>query len=316
MDLISVIMPVYNVSKYVGTSIDSILNQTYANFELIIVDDCSIDDTFSICKKYADKDNRIKLYKNETNMKIEATLNKALIYAKGKYIVRQDGDDISVPNRFEVLKEYLDSHPDISLVGSDIIKIDNDGNEFGVKHFPYTQEAIKKIAVLASPVMHIWMTYKSIYDEIGNYRVFTGSEDHDFLLRLISKGYKCTNVPNFLGYKQRVERDGNSSLTFGLRKFKSTLYVVKLFKQRQRKGVDTYSLENMHKNTTAGKLNTKLFAFSSSVLLKAVKAKDGKQYLKMLFYIFLSLVSPYRWKYLINSFKFFVIMKQQGRGRE
>ena len=311
MELISVIMPVYNVSKYVGASIESILKQTYSNFEFIIVDDCSTDDTYFVCKQYADIDNRIKLYKNEKNMKIEATLNKALSYAQGKYIVRQDGDDISVSNRFEVLKEYLDNHPDIALVGSDIIKIDNNGDEFGVKHFPYTQSAIKKISLLTSPIMHIWMTYKSIYDDIGNYRVFAGSEDHDFLLRLISKGYKCSNVHNFLGYKQRVEREGNSSITFGLKKFKSTLYVIKLYKQRQKKGIDTYSLENMKKNTSANKLNTILFAFSSSVLVKAVKARDRKQRLKMMFYIFLSLVSPYRWKYLLYSMKYSIIMKQQ-----
>ena len=78
MDLVSVIMPTYNVEKYVGEAIESILNQTYENFEFIIVDDCSTDSTYEICKKYANQDSRIKLYKNSENLKISKTLNFAL----------------------------------------------------------------------------------------------------------------------------------------------------------------------------------------------------------------------------------------------
>ena len=85
--LVSVIIPCYNASKYVEQAIRSIMNQTYKNLEIIVTDDCSTDDTFEILQNLAKQDSRIKLYKNETNLKIVKTLNNMILQANGKYIV-------------------------------------------------------------------------------------------------------------------------------------------------------------------------------------------------------------------------------------
>ena len=94
--LVSVIIPCYNAEKYVESAIRSIMNQTYKNLEIIITDDCSTDDTLEILQKLAKEDSRIKLYKNETNLKIVKTLNNMISQANGKYIARMDADDISL----------------------------------------------------------------------------------------------------------------------------------------------------------------------------------------------------------------------------
>ena len=144
MKLISVLMPTYNVEKFIGAAVESILTQTWTNFELIIVDDCSTDHTYNILKEYAAKDSRIQLYKNEINSKICKTLNKALCHAKGEFIVRMDGDDVSLPDRFERLYQFLVDNPQVDLVGSNVITIDEEGKEIGRKSYIYTNEGIKR----------------------------------------------------------------------------------------------------------------------------------------------------------------------------
>lgn len=115
--LISVIMSVYNDSQYVKSAIDSILNQTVSDFELIITDDCSTDDTVNIIS--AIKDDRILLIQNTENRGLTKNLNSMLEIAKGEFIARMDGDDISLPNRFKKQLEYFDRHKETELIGSD-----------------------------------------------------------------------------------------------------------------------------------------------------------------------------------------------------
>ena len=100
--LVSVIIPVYNVEKYVKEAIQSIQNQTYINLEIIVIDDGSSDKTYTIVEELARNDERIKLYKNEKNLKIVKTLNRALSLANGENIARMDGDDISALDRIEI----------------------------------------------------------------------------------------------------------------------------------------------------------------------------------------------------------------------
>ena len=99
MELISVLMPTYNVEKFIRQAVESILNQTWDNFEFIIVDDCSQDRTYEILSEYANKDSRIKLYRNDTNSKICKTLNRALAHASGKYIVPVSYTHLTLPTR-------------------------------------------------------------------------------------------------------------------------------------------------------------------------------------------------------------------------
>lgn len=109
MPKISVILPAYNAEKYINEAIDSILTQTYRDFELIILNDCSKDRTEEIILSY--EDDRIVYLKNQVNMGVAATLNRGLAAAKGEYVARMDADDISLPERFEKQAAYLDEHP-------------------------------------------------------------------------------------------------------------------------------------------------------------------------------------------------------------
>ncbi|MEZ3422496.1 MAG: glycosyltransferase family 2 protein [Lachnospiraceae bacterium] len=129
MPRVSVIMPLYNAEKYVKQSINSILNQTYTDFELVIVDDQSTDNSYEIVQQIQDK--RIHLFQNSKNLGIAQTRNIALQHASGEYIAIMDDDDIAPLYRFEKEILYLDSHKDIIAVGGHCRYIDKDGNDLG-----------------------------------------------------------------------------------------------------------------------------------------------------------------------------------------
>ena len=123
-------MGVYNCSKTLKEAINSILEQTYSNWEFIICDDGSIDDTYEIVEGYAKDDARFILLKNDKNMGLNYTLNRCLEKATGKYVARMDGDDISLPNRFEKQVKFLEENPKYALVSSSMIMFDETG-DFG-----------------------------------------------------------------------------------------------------------------------------------------------------------------------------------------
>lgn len=122
--LISVLLPVYNCEKYVFEAISSILNQTYSNFELIIIDDCSTDTTLQICKSF--KDERIIRIEKEKNSGYTSSLNYGIGIAKGKYIARMDGDDVSLPTRFEKQVDFMEANGDVVVCGSSFSIIETD----------------------------------------------------------------------------------------------------------------------------------------------------------------------------------------------
>lgn len=129
--MVTVLLPVYNGEKYLREAIDSILNQTYTDFEFLIINDGSTDRTEEIILSYTDP--RINYVKNEQNIKLIATLNKGLKLAKGKYIARMDGDDVSLPTRLEKQIGYMEKHPEIGLCGSYIQTLEA-GSEYIIKY--------------------------------------------------------------------------------------------------------------------------------------------------------------------------------------
>ncbi|PNV62606.1 hypothetical protein C0033_08595 [Clostridium sp. chh4-2] len=123
--VISVIMPIYNAENYVEEAIESILNQTYGDFELIIIDDCPTDSTMKKVNGY--KDDRIVVIHNETNLGISHTRNKGLEVCRGKFIALMDDDDIAMPDRFKIQVDFLNRNPDIDVVGGRYQMITEDG---------------------------------------------------------------------------------------------------------------------------------------------------------------------------------------------
>ena len=146
---ISVLMPVYNCALYLVEADESILNQTITDFELIILDDCSSDNSAEIAKSFTDK--RIIYHCNETNLGLANNLNVGLHMAKGKYIARMDGDDISLPDRFQTQIDFLESHPDIDLCSCGLQMF---GTEITIWVRESNPEAVKITMMFYSPVLH------------------------------------------------------------------------------------------------------------------------------------------------------------------
>ena len=124
---ISVVMPVYNGEKYLREAIESILDQTYQDFEFIMVNDASTDGSGSILSEFANLDQRIRILTNESNLGIAGATNRGIAQARGEYIALMDQDDISLPERFEKQVEFLSNHPDISVLGTNSIILEEDG---------------------------------------------------------------------------------------------------------------------------------------------------------------------------------------------
>ena len=125
---ISVIMGIYNCEETLGESIDSLMSQRYQDFELIMCDDGSVDQTYNIAKEYKKRyPNKIKLLKNESNKGLNYTLNRCLKDAEGEYIARQDGDDISLPDRFFKEVQFLDDNLEYAIVSCPMIYFDKNG---------------------------------------------------------------------------------------------------------------------------------------------------------------------------------------------
>lgn len=130
MSKISVIMPVYNAERYLKKTIDSLLNQTYGDFEIVAVDDCSIDKSYEILKSI--KDSRLKVYRNKKNQGIAYTRNYALACADSEYIAIMDDDDLAPDYRFKVSVDFLEQNPDIDIVAGNTCIIDEEDNVTGI----------------------------------------------------------------------------------------------------------------------------------------------------------------------------------------
>lgn len=167
MPLVSVILPVYNGLPYIRESIDSILNQTFRDFELIIVNDGSIDGSENVIDSYSD--NKIIVI-NQENQGLAKSLNNALRIAKGEYIARQDADDISMPNRLKLEVEFLNAHPECGIVGSwSKIWHENTPTNRG-HHHPSDNGTLQFLSIFDSFFVHSSvMARKSIIDLAGGY---------------------------------------------------------------------------------------------------------------------------------------------------
>lgn len=141
--IVSVIMPVYNREAYIAEAIESVLNQTFIEFELIVVDDKSVDRSLEIIQRYACLDDRIKVISNLSNKGPGASRNIALSQAKGKYIALMDSDDVCLPDRFEKQTKYLEENSEVWILGSNVVKIDSRGNKIGVWNLPQKQYLLR-----------------------------------------------------------------------------------------------------------------------------------------------------------------------------
>lgn len=212
MPLISVIMPVYNAESYLKIAIDSILAQSVDDFEFIIVNDASKDSTKQILEQYKEKDSRIYIIDNYVNLGLTISLNKGLQIARGKYIARMDGDDISDPSRFKYQIEFLEKNEDVALVGSWFETID-ENDIITNKMRPFNRyDDIYQYSLVNNPMCHgSIMVRAEIMKEFQGYDcIYKYAQDYDLWLRIMEK-YKINNLPRYL-YKLRIHSNSVSNI--------------------------------------------------------------------------------------------------------
>lgn len=202
---ISVVMSVYNGQKYLKEAIESVLNQTFPDFEFIIFDDCSTDKSLSIIETYTDK--RIKLIKNEINKGLTVNLIEGVKIAQGEFLARMDADDICIPQRLEVQLEFLINNPKISILGSAVTFFEDNGQEFiGIQ--PLTHEEIVVELLFGFTMLHpsVMMRLANLHLNHLNYNpYFKYSQDFDLWVRA-SKILKFANLNKSL-LKMREHSD-------------------------------------------------------------------------------------------------------------
>lgn len=193
-------MPVYNAAKYLDASIKSIFNQTFSNFEFIIINDCSIDNSKKIIKSYDDK--RIRYYENYKNLGIAATLNHGLELSKGKYIVRMDADDISLPKRIEKQIDFMETNSKTGICGTYCKTFGLFEKEF---FYPTLHSEILKAILTYNPIAHPTAIFRNDFFKKFklNYSVkYKYCEDYELWTRAI-KYFEIANIPEILLYHRR-----------------------------------------------------------------------------------------------------------------
>jgi len=197
---ISVIMATYNCEETVAESIQSIIKQTYENWELIVCDDGSTDGTFEILKGFQEKmPEQFVLIKNEKNQMLPYSLNRCLEKVTGQYVARMDADDLSAPTRFEKQVAFLQGHPDIDMVGTGIVV--SDGNKI-VGTIVKPPRPTKLDMIHASCFSHATiMTYPYVYEKLNGYSLDPSVirvEDMDLWFRFFAAGFYGDNIPDLL----------------------------------------------------------------------------------------------------------------------
>lgn len=218
--LISVIMPVYNGEKYLASAIESILNQTYDYFELIIINDGSTDNSMDIINNYAKMDNRI-LVVSRKNRGLVYTLNEAIKISTGEYIARMDADDISHTLRFEKQVYLLNDNPNLYLVGTDFElifeeNVSEDLKQEMIKFQEFSNKPIPQQRRFDSllegyRILHpTWMIRKELFANIGYYKNYN-SEDGEFLFRTTVCGYDMDKVNETL-FSYRIHNKSKGAI--------------------------------------------------------------------------------------------------------
>ncbi len=193
---VSVILPAYNCEKYIAQAIESVLQQTFTDLELIIINDGCTDKTESVILSFTDP--RIIYLKNEINRGLIFTLNKAIDITRGKYIARMDADDISIPIRLQMQKDFLDQHSETGLVASTVEFIDNNnrpGEYWELDKKTLTSSLIKQVMAKESCIAHPSVMGRSEIFQKYRYKDYQKNiEDFDLWLRLLNDGIIISKI--------------------------------------------------------------------------------------------------------------------------
>lgn len=209
---ITIILSVHNSELYLAETLDSIFEQTFTNFELIIIDDCSTDNTREIIKEYTNNNKKCQVYHNSSNQGLTKNLNFGIRYARGRYIARMDADDICAKDRLYIQYSFLENNSDISVVGSWVQFIDKFGTITGFFQPPTTDSLIKWELLFQNPLVHPSIMFrKEIIERFGNYdEKCYCSQDYELWIRLYFQ-LKYAIIPKYLLQLRKHENNLSST---------------------------------------------------------------------------------------------------------
>ena len=272
--ILSVLMPVFNSELFVAEAIESILNQTFKGFELLILDDCSTDKSLEIIKNYESKDSRIKVYQNEKNLGVVASRNKLINLSKGKYIALLDSDDVAIETRLEKQINFLEANPEIGMVGAYPVIIDENSKKTGKWWFETDPQKLKIELFFHSPFLSSSIVIrKSALPQNCYDSRFPVAEDFD-LYSKISENSDIANIPEFL-VKYRINSKGLSkSNTEKMERL--SVQVIQEHAERLGIKLEENTIKNLRKAKTSLKITLEEIAEieKSLILLKNLLFKN------------------------------------------
>jgi glycosyltransferase involved in cell wall biosynthesis len=235
---ISIVMPVYNAAPFLAEAMESLLKQSYPDFELIIIDDGSLDASVDIIRGFSDE--RIRLLSNDVNRGVIHSLNRGVSEALGSYIARMDADDIAMPDRLRMQKEYLDDHPDIDVVAGIVALIDAEGRDAG--RWPDDARHVSPGSIRAFMPVNNCIAHPTVMVRADVLRAFgyrtaqKGAEDYDLWLRMLAAGRRIGKVDAVvLKHRlspQSVTRQRQQNIFFNLATTKGR-FIMDAFRRRK-----------------------------------------------------------------------------------
>lgn len=301
---ISVIMSVYNGETYLEEAIGSVVKQTFKNWELIIINDCSTDSTGEILSRFALSDERIKVHTNEVNLKLPSSLNKAISLCSGKYIARMDADDIADIERLEKQVCYAKEHPEVDLFGTNVVYMDYNSNIlYSRGRIPTDYKKIKKIMKYANVFNHPTFFGKTSVFQKYKYRLLKYSQDYDFICRLLENGCVITNMPEYLlNYRLPVKKSEEKLI-----RQRITYYCIQ---KNYKKGIlNKVNIEDIiekeMKEVNNNKVASSIFYYDQAFVMK--KNNEKIKFIKLLLKSFIT--SKYQRKQILNLVSYYFINK-------
>src|SRR5206468_6371294 len=219
MPPVSIVMPVFNAGRFVGQAVESLLAQTYPDFELLIVDDASTDESIEVVSRFTDP--RIRIIRSATHLGLAAALNRGMEHATGELIARQDADNLSARGRIERQVSAFREQPGLALLGTQAWAIDEAGIRCGVVEQSRHDETIRWYALVNNPFIQTSVMFRRsvIWEELGGYdERCSVSQDYDLWSRVIRRHHAVNLADRLVTYRVRSasitgQREGSGAGT-------------------------------------------------------------------------------------------------------